>query len=170
MLPQDRLLTKTLFLIKSTHVHVFHSPPTSHTHLLEFHRTLLIRCPQDLHRHRFAVLFPAVGLGAYSEFIRLVGERYRSWIDPVRAREVLTSTREPRERGEHIRACLSIRIGPKVLGRHDLGRDKNPESRNATWFHPLYRDTRVPAPRCLLSSALSRSAGSHRRAPLLISC
>lgn len=46
-------------------------------------------------------MFPAVDLGARSEYVRLIGECYRSRIDPVRAGKVLASMRKFRECGEH---------------------------------------------------------------------
>ena len=92
--PDDRLLTEALFAVKSAHVHVFCSLSAIRTHLLESCSTLLIRCPQDLHGHRFAILRPGVDFCARSGCMRFVGECYCVRVDPVRVREILAVARE----------------------------------------------------------------------------
>ena len=73
----------------------------SRTHLPEFCLVLQFRSPQNLDCYGFAIPHPPVDFGTCSGYKGFLWQRYRPFIDPIRAREVLTPPRKPRDRGEH---------------------------------------------------------------------
>ena len=116
--PYDHLFTEALHASSSQLVFTCFVPSA---HLLEFHRALLVRCPQNLDRCIPPIPLSPVHLSASPRCMSLVGDHHRIWVDPVGAREILTPARESRDCGEDPGTSVDI-FGSKGIRRDNLQR------------------------------------------------